>query len=609
MRMNLDFTKGELAMFLIHSKIGCLAITALLLSSSATAQANNMATGSWSIEENPAPIPMNISTNVLYNLQPYCATNNNAAWNIKEIALLTDNNISVATADNTRFIKNNSAIYWDLTGSYIGAENGLEIANIRIFSSYSNKDRCQIRLAKICIKQKGNDEWIELENSNVTGPIGAKTYKGTFSSANGASLAQNVTHLMIDFGPSQQNSYAHYSEIEVGIVPNANLKRKITLNYASNLGSATVNPASTTMEFPITHSITLNATPLEGMNFVGWYGDVPGGRITDNPLIIPIDKDKTINAVFEKNCWEWADGTMSDGLWTLTTTSTSQGLRITKATTTNADLAPIVNLRKPIIGTDAVPTEIAGSVFKTKTGLRDILFADSITSLGQDACRQTSTLKEVQLPANLQTIGHCCFYGCTSLQKIYPLFPDSLQSFENMQNFSKCPIVGELVINNPDFTGGLGTSIFSEIKVTKIDLSKSGISSIGSAAFDTARNLTEVYLPSSLTSLGNQTFIRCSALNSVYFESKPATIGNNIFETLSSYKTRIVVYNDDDDWMNFFETDSTFTAFEDLNASNQAKYTFNDKCVPYGAIKFSSVYVFVATRKRPSPPGTLLLLK
>lgn len=67
--------------------------------------------------------------------------------------------------------------------------------------------------------------------------------------------------------------------------------------------------------------------------------------------------------------------------------------------------------------------------------------------------------------------------------------------------------------------------------------------------------------------------------------------------------------------MDFFSTcetsdPSTFTAWENLSANEQKKYTFDDECKPYGKVKVSakSAWVFVATRKRLGA-GTLMLLK
>ncbi len=44
--------------------------------------------------------------------------------------------------------------------------------------------------------------------------------------------------------------------------------------------------------------VALTANPPEGFLFQAWVGDVPAPNITDNPLNLTMDKDKTVQAIF-----------------------------------------------------------------------------------------------------------------------------------------------------------------------------------------------------------------------------------------------------------------------------------------------------------------------
>ena len=64
-----------------------------------------------------------------------------------------------------------------------------------------------------------------------------------------------------------------------------------------------------------------------------------------------------------------------------------------------------------------------------------------------------------------------------------------------------------------------------------LNLSQSGITSIGNRAFQYCSSLARVEIPSSVTSIGNSAFEGCSSLDSVTFQagSQLASIGNSAF--------------------------------------------------------------------------------
>jgi hypothetical protein len=69
-----------------------------------------------------------------------------------------------------------------------------------------------------------------------------------------------------------------------------------TLTVFATHGSVTKNPDLST--YTLGANVTLTPVPDAGYNFASWSGDVPVGHSTDNPLLVMMDRDRTITANF-----------------------------------------------------------------------------------------------------------------------------------------------------------------------------------------------------------------------------------------------------------------------------------------------------------------------
>ena len=74
-------------------------------------------------------------------------------------------------------------------------------------------------------------------------------------------------------------------------------------------------------------TITLTATGEDGVPFVRWYGDVPAGHETDNPLELTVDKAKSLRPCFARS-WTYANGRITDGYWTFGADGAADAIRI-----------------------------------------------------------------------------------------------------------------------------------------------------------------------------------------------------------------------------------------------------------------------------------------
>lgn len=175
----------------------------------------------WTIEERTAAIaPLDVSVNALYGREAYSVTNNNASAAASTAYPLTDGDIKVGQSNPGVNINNNSSIRWKLSDN----AGGVDLKSIRVVSTWGDKGRSQFAVASVAVKTvTGGDAWQVFANSGATGPSPTQraAFLGTFADGNGDILASGATDLLIDFGPTQQNNYVGYTEVEAEIVPRA----------------------------------------------------------------------------------------------------------------------------------------------------------------------------------------------------------------------------------------------------------------------------------------------------------------------------------------------------------------------------------------------------
>lgn len=141
---------------------------------------------------------------------------------------------------------------------------------------------------------------------------------------------------------------------------------------------------------------------------------------------------------------------------------------------------------------------------------------NSVTSIGNSAFSECTSLASVTMPSSVTSIGNSAFYGCSSLTSI--TIPDSVESI-GWSAFSGCTRITSVTI--PNSVTSIGDSAFdgcaSLISVTI----GNGVTSIGNFAFEDCTSLTSVTIPDSVTSIGDSAFWGCTFLISV-------TIGNGV---------------------------------------------------------------------------------
>ena len=112
-----------------------------------------------------------------------------------------------------------------------------------------------------------------------------------------------------------------------------------------------------------------------------------------------------------------------------------------------------------------------------------------VTSIGNSAFRECSSLTSVVIGESVTSIGDWAFFNCSSLTSI--VIPDSVTSIGDSA-FENCSSLTSVVIGD-------------------------SVTSIGNSAFYFCTSLTSIVIPESVTSIEDGAFDYCNSLESVYY--------------------------------------------------------------------------------------------
>ncbi len=203
-------------------------------------------------------------------------------------------------------------------------------------------------------------------------------------------------------------------------------------------------------------------------------------------------------------------------------------------------------------------TSIGDYAFYDCTSLTSVTIGNSVTSIGGDAFKNCTgelilncsclglyggQFTKVVIGNGVTSIGSSAFSGCTSLTSI--TIPDSVTSIGE-EAFYGC--TGELIINSkvvetdydkysyPARYGWLNGANFTKLTIGN------NVTSIGERAFLDCSLLTSITIPDSITSIGEGAFSGCTSLTSITIPDSVTLIGNYAFGGCSSL-TSITIGN------------------------------------------------------------------
>ena len=189
---------------------------------------------------------------------------------------------------------------------------------------------------------------------------------------------------------------------------------------------------------------------------------------------------------------------------------------------------------KGVIEFDGNVTTIGDSAFYNCSSLTSVTIPDSVTTIGNEAFAWCSSLTSVTIPDSVTSIGAAAFYVCSSLTSV--TIPDSVTTI-GKGAFAYCSSLQEF---NGKFASEDGRCLiidgtlnsFAPVGLTEYTIPDS-VTAIGYAAFANCDSLTSVTIGDSVTTIGRSAFISCSSLTSVYCKATtpPALEGTSVFNS------------------------------------------------------------------------------
>ncbi len=155
--------------------------------------------------------------------------------------------------------------------------------------------------------------------------------------------------------------------------------------------------------------------------------------------------------------------------------------------------------------------------YGSRSRVKSAVIAEGVTSIGDSAFYDCTSLTSVTIPGSVTSIGVQAFCNCRSLTSV--TIPDSVTSI-GAGAFERCESLTSVAI--PDSVTSIGKCAFQDcISLTSVTIPNS-VTSIGDAAFRDCKSLTSVTIPDSVTSIGSSAFGNCKSLTDVYYAGSEA---------------------------------------------------------------------------------------
>ncbi len=174
-------------------------------------------------------------------------------------------------------------------------------------------------------------------------------------------------------------------------------------------------------------------------------------------------------------------------------------------------------------------TSIGEDAFRNCTSLTSVTIPDSVTRIGERAFYYCTSLTSVTIPDSVTSIGEFAFSGCTSLTSV--TIPDSVTSIGGWAFYECTSLTSETI---PDSVTSIGNGAFKGCtSLTSVTIPGS-VTRIGVGAFASCTSLTSVTIPDSVTSIGDSAFCNCKSLTSVTIPDSVTRIGKQAFDYCTS---------------------------------------------------------------------------
>jgi hypothetical protein len=166
-------------------------------------------------------------------------------------------------------------------------------------------------------------------------------------------------------------------------------------------------------------------------------------------------------------------------------------------------------------------TSIGSYAFLNRTDLTSVVIGNGVTTIGYQAFAYNPKLVNVIIGKNVKTIGEQAFYSCGVLTNI------DLGQVETIErNAFQATALTSIVI--PETVTSMGNNVFNGLTTLKRVEYKASLA-IPYSTFFKCTGLTDVVLSNSLKGIGGRAFYGCTFLKSVVIPDSVTTIDENAF--------------------------------------------------------------------------------
>ena len=187
-------------------------------------------------------------------------------------------------------------------------------------------------------------------------------------------------------------------------------------------------------------------------------------------------------------------------------------------------------------GIDAVLPQVPDGLFYGCSSLTDVTLSDDIETIGNNAFEGCSSLETISIPDKVTTIGDNAFEGCSSLENLE--LPNNLLSIGD-NAFGYCYSLENLEI--PEGLKTIGDYAFEESAIKTLELPE-GCETLGDYTFQRS-NLEKINLPSTIKNLNGFIFNECYELNEVTLNEGWEEIPAYTFENIDMNTGNVITFS------------------------------------------------------------------